>query len=101
MYKMFVVTYSVKVTRNERLTKAISDKLSEHHTWWHYIAPTWLVVSDKNADEIARPLLDRVREAKGRLLVMEVRPKEHQGLLPKEAWKWINEWATWLENQKS
>lgn len=57
--------------------------------WWHQLNSTWLVKTDKSAEEIASILLADDRMAPNdRLLVIKV-DGDYQGWLPKEAWQWI------------
>ena len=94
--RMFVVTYDISATTNAETRKAISDAIEASGNWWHHLGSTWLVVSEKNANEIEKMIDPHVRKAPGRLLVMEVVPSNRQGLLPKKGWDWIRTWAARL-----
>jgi hypothetical protein len=91
--RMYVVTYDIPATATAATRKAISDAVQSTGNWWHYLKPTWLVVSDKNAEAISGIVAPHVEKAEGRLLVVEVAPANRQGLLPKEGWDWIRTWT--------
>lgn len=98
--RMFVVSYDLPAATTAETRKAITDAVQASGDWWHHMRPTWLVVSDGNANDVAGSITPLVREAKGRLLVMEVAPANRQGLLPKEGWNWIRKWSASLRSPK-
>ncbi len=91
--RMYIVTYDVPRTASAETRKAISDAVQASGNWWHYLKWTWLVVSDKTANDIATQIIPHVRDANGRLLVMEVAVSNRQGLLPGKGWAWIKTWS--------
>jgi hypothetical protein len=98
--RMFVVTYDIPATTNSETRKAISEAIQASGvSWWHHLRFTWLVVTDKGANEVARPIMPLVQEAKGVLLVMEVVPSKRQGWMTPRGWKWIQKWTERLSKQ--
>lgn len=92
--RMYIVTYDVPFLTSLEKKKAIADAVkASGGAWWHYLTWTWLVVSDKTANDIATSITPHVRDAKGRLLVMEVAVSNRQGLLPAKGWAWIKTWS--------
>ena len=71
----------VRVFRN-----AIKDN-PDIKSWWNYIPFVYLLVSERNADDLSVSLYKR--SAVRRFLVTQVNLEECQGLLPDEAWAWI------------
>lgn len=57
--------------------------------WWHYLDDVWIVNSNVSADEFAKRLLPHIT-TDDRLLVTQL-TGIHQGWLPPDAWKWLNE----------
>jgi hypothetical protein len=98
--RMLLVTYDVPLTTNANQRKAISDAIQAFGPWWHYLSSSWLVVTDKDANTVGLAIGPHVKATpSGKLLVVEVDPSAHQGLLPKDAWDWINTWARNLKAQ--
>lgn len=58
--------------------------------WWHFIEQTCLVSTYLDANAFAQKLLPHV-ETTDSVLVVEVKPNEFQGWLPKSAWDWLAE----------
>lgn len=57
--------------------------------WMYYIPNVVLINSSEQADTIARKLFKNITKA-DYLLVIRV-GEDHQGWLPQDAWKWLNE----------
>jgi hypothetical protein len=57
--------------------------------WWYYLNATWIVVTDHSANDFAKLLYPHI-ETTDRLLVAKL-AGDHQGWLPEDAWKWLNE----------
>lgn len=57
--------------------------------WSHHIDNVWIVNTDLSASDFAHKLLPHILK-NDRLLVVKI-TAEHQGWLPAEAWKWMNE----------
>lgn len=55
--------------------------------WWNHIPTLFLVTSSVDAETISAKL--RKYSGNANLLVMEVNPRESEGLLPKLGWHWI------------
>jgi hypothetical protein len=85
MRRAYLVTYDYKGTSEQY--SALFDELKKSVGWWHYIANSWLIISEDDAKGIfekLKPHLDNDIN----LLVIEV-GKDRQGWLPKKAWEWI------------
>ena len=57
--------------------------------WWHYLLSTYLLVTSYSGPIIQRDIKARWGEKEAFLLI-EVNTKDSTGILPKEAWDWIN-----------
>lgn len=85
--------YSGDLEIHERVTKMYGVE-----NWWHYINNTYILIvpSVWTASDLRvrlQPLLP------GRqFLVSEIKLSNHDGYLPKEAWTWINNWASKLKS---
>ena len=80
------VSYDLKSARDYT---PFYEALKQQGSWWHYLASTWLISTDKSPTQVAeavRPFMD----SPDFLLVAEM-GKLHQGYLPKSAWDWIEE----------
>lgn len=55
--------------------------------WWHFLNGTYLVTTDKPVDILYKDI--KTRWNGGGLLLMEA-SKPTAGMLPREAWDWIN-----------
>ncbi len=87
--RMLLVTYDVAPLKTDIHTK-IASTLQNSGNWWHYMTSTWLLDTEKTADELGRTLSVFMTPA-DRLLVIEV-TRHHQGWLEQKAWEWINKW---------
>jgi hypothetical protein len=56
--------------------------------WWHYLSGTYIVTTNITLQQLKRNLEDNGLTG-GNVLIIEVR-KSSAGLLPKQAWDWIN-----------
>ena len=65
----------------------LHEKIANLGHWWHQLDSTWLVLTNKSADDIVRTLRSHMAP-NDRLLVIKV-TGDYQGWLPEEAWKWI------------
>ncbi len=54
--------------------------------WAHYMKSTWLVATDKTPDQLVDELRSHLKSG-DRILISKM--GAYQGLLPKEAWEWI------------
>lgn len=57
-------------------------------TWWHYLESTWLVATTLTVQAAADRLYPHL-DKNDLLLVLNITGDASQGLLPQEAWKWI------------
>jgi hypothetical protein len=79
------VTYDLKGSRDYN---PFYEALKLQGPWWHYLASTWLISTNKAPQE----LVNGVRlymDPQDSLLVAEM-GAHYQGYLPKQAWDWIN-----------
>jgi hypothetical protein len=82
---MLLITYDLKVPKDYT---PFYEALKAQGQWWHYITSTWIIDTLKTPDDIlaaVRPHLS----PQDFLFVTELGLR-HQGLLPREAWDWIN-----------
>jgi hypothetical protein len=59
--------------------------------WWNYIPYVFLIVTQWSTDDLSNALKEYTKDAS--LLVIEVKLKTAQGLLPERAWTWIDQRA--------
>ena len=64
------------------------EAITTFGNWWHYFSDMWIVDTSMTVDEIADAVRQHLAE-QDYLLVIAIQPP-YQGLLPKEAWDWIN-----------
>ncbi len=55
--------------------------------WWNYLFNCFLVTFNGNADELSTLLYPAARG--GKFFVMQVDPRESEGVLPERGWSWI------------
>jgi len=82
---ILLITYDLKVVRDYT---PFYEALKSQGQWWHYITSTWLLDTLKTPDDIlaaVRPHLS----PQDFLFITEIGIR-YQGLLPQEAWVWIN-----------
>jgi len=84
---MLLVTYDVTLSNTDTLTK-ITSTIQNSGNWWHYLTSTWLLDTEKTADEVGRALSAHMTQV-DRLLVVELKGN-YQGWLEPKAWEWIN-----------
>ena len=86
MKKAYIVTYDLEYDENCEL---LEEELKKYKKWWHYLERTWIIISEKTADEIWNGIEDKINK-KNNLLIIEIK-KNSQGWLHQNAWDWINE----------
>jgi hypothetical protein len=85
---VLLVTYEFK-TPNKEYGPFYEAVKKNSEGWWHYIDHVWIVNTTMSADQFAKALYPHITKSDS-LLVVRLR-REHQGWLPEEAWKWLNE----------
>ena len=88
---ILLVTYDLKGPRSSYTN--LFEELKAQKSWWHYMASTWLVDTDLDANA----LVDELRgylQVGDRILVVPMKGG-HQGLLPRKAWNWIKNHRDW------
>lgn len=83
--KVFSVTYDLK--DEGRDYSSLYDSIQQAPYWWHYLESTWLIATNKTADQVFNRLGKHIDES-DRVLVIRV-TDEYSGWLPKDAWEWI------------
>lgn len=82
---MIIVGYQPDV-----VLTSIHDEIAEHaQSWWHYFENVWIVCTD---DPITswQSRITRLLQDHGHLLLLEIKRSERNGLLPPQAWDWLN-----------
>jgi len=61
--------------------------------WWHFVTSGYLIVTELSAQELSQHANQIFVHHKlpNLHLVMEMNFTDYYGMLPKEAWEWINE----------
>lgn len=88
---ILLVTYDLKGSRG--LYTELFELLKRQKSWWHYMASTWLIDSDDDADSLVDQLRPFLQDG-DRLLIVPLTPG-YQGMLPKKAWNWIKNHRDW------
>ncbi len=86
MKKILVITIDITVASAD--ATSLYEAIKAYGGWWHYLKSTWLLHTDKTPEQIVSELSPHIK-GKGRMLVLELH-RPYQGMLPKEAWEWIN-----------
>ncbi|MBM4054379.1 MAG: hypothetical protein FJ264_06870 [Planctomycetes bacterium] len=84
--KIYLITYDYKGSADNY--SGLFTKLKKFTGWWHYLKNSWLVKTDKNANQIME-YLESELDNDINLLIVEV-GKDYQGWLSEKAWKWID-----------
>ena len=85
--KIFSITYDL-VSPGQNYSK-LAEAIKDVGTWWHYLDSTWLVATTLSANSIFERLKSAL-DSNDHILVVDI-GSDHQGLLPKDAWEWINQ----------
>jgi len=85
--RVLLVTYEFNPPSPEK-REELDGILKADVGWAHYLAPTWLIVTDRSAHDFASTIIHLFKDA-DRLLVIEVKPG-YQGWLPRRAWEWLH-----------
>ena len=91
--KTYIITYNPTEPFNKALfhNYIISLYSKGHITdWWHHIDETYLITSSLDANTLYSLIYPGVPQRN--LLVIEVRPENAQGWLPKNAWTWLHKY---------
>ena len=86
--KLLLVTFSLR-NQNKDYSSFFVALRGNAHQWWHFIEQTCIVSTEHNANNYGLLLTPHI-EGTDSLLVVEVKPHELQGWLPKAAWDWLN-----------
>jgi len=82
---ILVVSYDFKTVMDRT---PFYDALKAQGAWWHYLASTWLISTEKTPEQVVLTL--QVHLSSHDFLLVTIMGEQFQGLLPKEAWDWIN-----------
>jgi len=85
---ILIITYDLKTPKDYHDFYEAIKAQGEQGKWWHYMASTWLLSTNKTPQQVAdaiRPHLDQ----QDLFFVCELSPN-YQGWLPKPAWDWIH-----------
>jgi hypothetical protein len=85
MKQIMLVTLDLTDTSQDYVE--LFDALKRQGSWSHYMKPTWLIHTDKTAEEIVDNLSPYIK-GHGRMLVAPL-TGAYQGILPQKAWDWI------------
>jgi len=83
---ILIVTYDLRSPQDYH---NFYEAVKQQGKWWHYMASTWLLSTQKTPQEVVDAILPRM-DVQDFLLVCELSNK-YQGRLPKPAWEWINQ----------
>jgi len=83
---IYLISYALN--RSDKDYSQLINKLKSYETWWHYLDSTWLISTNKDAENIYKDLMPFLDEDDS-ILIINV-GKDRQGWLPKKAWEWIH-----------
>lgn len=83
---ILIVTYDLKSPNDYH---NFYEAVKQQGKWWHYMASTWLLSTQKTPQEVVDAVLPHM-DIQDLLLVCELSNK-YQGRLPKPAWEWIQQ----------
>jgi hypothetical protein len=86
MSSVYSISYDLARNRDHSEFYEILQSLD---AWWHYLESTWLVATDKTAEELWA-LVKPYVGSNDRMLIICVN-EQCSGWLPDEAWDWIKE----------
>lgn len=86
---MSVLLVSYELKKADDKHKNFFSILKSHAKWWHYLKSTWLIETDETP-KILHEKLEKAMDEEDSILIIEVK-KNYYGLLPPEAWDWIEE----------
>lgn len=81
---ILIVSYDLKGAHNYA---PFFEALRSQGVWWHYLASTWLIHTDKTPEQVYNAICGHIRRA-DRLFVGTL-ANGYEGWLPKDAWDWI------------
>ena len=87
--KMYLITYSTDMNFDNNLVrKRMNYLLNMRHIidWWYYVDNTYLVTCTLDVNRLFNEIYPYINR---NFLIIEVKPENIRGLLPKEAWDWI------------
>ena len=90
--KVYLITYSTDITFNNNIVRErINDLLNKGYIfdWWYYIDNTYLVACTLDVNTLYSAICSSINR---HLLIVEIKPENTQGWLPKDAWDWINKY---------
>jgi len=65
------------------------QQLKGSRSWWHFLDKTWLISTEETLGELVKRLQQHLGPT-DKLLVVKLH-SEYAGLLPPEAWEWIDQ----------
>ena len=90
MKKASLVAYDF--TGSPDTYSGLFDELQKSRKWWHWIDSIWLLRTEESADRIYGRLEPHLDDDIS-LFITEI-GSDHQGWLPRKAWKWIRKIPT-------
>ena len=82
---ILLVTYDLK-TSGKNYTP-LYDALKAQGKWWHYLASTWLLDTERSPKDVYDVLAPHIATKDSLMVIQVVAP--YWGYLPKKAWEWI------------
>lgn len=84
----FLITYDLNTPGQEY--EPLYEAIRALGKWWHYLDSTWIVISNKTAEEIYQKLKPCFDEGDF-FFVVAISGADRQGWLKQKAWAWIQE----------
>lgn len=83
--KAYLVTFDPQAANIADAHRAITSVPGGE--WWHYLSGTYIVTSNLSLANFKQDLMSKW--SGGSILIIEVK-RSSDGMLPREAWDWIN-----------
>lgn len=83
---IYAINYDLK--RPGQNYEALYEAIKDCGEWWHFLGSTWLIDTSLRANGIWDRIAPHVDKNDFFLLIGVT--SDYQGLLPQEAWDWIN-----------
>jgi len=86
---IYVVSYDLPRGLFGRSPQPLYNELATSRGWCHYLEKTWLISTNESIQELYQRLSPYLNDT-DKILITEL-TRIYYGILPNEAWEWIEE----------
>jgi hypothetical protein len=86
VYAAYLITYDLK--QFPMFYSALYEEIKKANKWWHYLPNSWIIITDQSILDWHKRLIPKTYQG-DQILIIQVKHNSG-GVLPKEAWDWIN-----------